>query len=121
MIQCPETHLFCTDCVTAYAGTRLGEENYIIPCMDTSGCTELFTDGELRRVLPAKLLELYERVRQRRDVEAAELEGLEECPFCDFKIVFDQDPDTDKLFRCQNENCSKVSCRKCKKEVWMWC
>ncbi|KAI0031734.1 hypothetical protein K488DRAFT_33878, partial [Vararia minispora EC-137] len=116
MIQCPEAHLFCSDCVTSYASTRLGEQNHQITCMDQGGCTAPFTDGELRRVLPSKLLQLYERVRQHRDVEAAELEGLEECPFCDFKAVFDQDPDTDKLFRCQNEECSRVTCRKCKKE-----
>lgn len=81
------------------------------------GCTAHFGDSELRRVLPPKLLELYERVRQRRDVEAAGLDDMEECPFCDFKMIFEVDADTDKLFRCQNPECEQISCRKCKKIV----
>ncbi|KAI0055178.1 hypothetical protein BV25DRAFT_284450 [Artomyces pyxidatus] len=116
MIQCPDTHLFCGSCVTAYASTKLGEQNPDLPCMDASGCKMLFPDSELRRILPSKLLELYERVRQRREIEAAALEGLEECPFCEFRVVMDADADMDKLLRCQNDECGKVSCRKCKKE-----
>lgn len=76
-----------------------------------------FPDSELRRVLPTKLYELYEHIRQRRDIELAGLEGLEECPFCDYKVVMDVDFQTDKVLKCQNEECGKVSCRKCKKEV----
>lgn len=117
MIQCPEAHLFCGSCVTTYASTRLGEQKPDLPCMDASGCKLNFPDSELRRILPVKLLGLYERVRQRRDLEAAALEGLEECPFCEYRVVMDVDIEVDKLFRCQNEECGKVSCRKCKKEV----
>lgn len=76
-----------------------------------------FPDSELQRILPEKLFELYEHIRQRRDIELAGLEGLEECPFCDYKVVIDADFQTDKVLRCQNEECAKVSCRKCKKEV----
>jgi len=85
--------------------------------MDLSGCKVAFPDSELRRVLPEKLFELLEHIRQRRDIELAGLEGLEECPFCDYKVVMDVDFQTDKLLKCQNEECGKVSCRKCKKEV----
>ena len=117
MVQCPEAHLFCADCVVGYAKSKLGEQTHQIQCMDQAGCSTYFNDSELQRVLPPKLLQLYERVRQRRDVEAAGIDGLEECPFCDFKIVIEQDVETEKLFRCQNEDCCRVSCRKCKKEV----
>ena len=79
-----------------------------------------FPDSELRRVLPEKLFELYEQIRQRRDIELAELEGLEECPFCDYKVVMDVDFQTDKVLRCQNEECGKVSCRRCQKEVCIY-
>ncbi|KAI0001329.1 hypothetical protein BJV74DRAFT_819893 [Russula compacta] len=91
MAQCTDTHLFCTNCMA-------------------------FPDSELQRVLPEKLFELYGHIRQRRDIELAGLEGLEECPFCDYKVVMDADFQTDKVLRCQNEECAKVSCRKCKKE-----
>ena len=117
MAQCTDTHLFCTSCVTSYASTKLGEQCSDILCMDISGCKMFFPDSELRRVLPAKLYGLYEHIQQRRDIELAGLEGLEECPFCDYKVVMDMDFQTDKVLRCQNEECGKVSCRKCKKEV----
>jgi len=85
--------------------------------MDLSGCKMTFPDSELRRILPEKLFDLYEHICQRRDIEQAGLEGLEECPFCDFKVVIDADFEEDKVLTCQNEECGKVSCRKCKKEV----
>lgn len=117
MAQCTDTHLFCKSCVTSYASTKLGEQDSDLRCMDISGCKMAFPDSELRRVLPDKLFELYEQIRQRRDIELAEIEGLEECPFCDFKAVIDVDFEADKVLRCQNEECAKFSCRKCKKEV----
>ncbi len=124
MAQCTDTHLFCKGCVTSYISTKVGEQNADLHCMDISGCKMTFPESELRRILPAKLYDLYEQIRQRRDIELAELEGLEECPFCDYKVVVDVDFETDKVLRCQNEGCLKVSCRKCKKEVevtWKAC
>jgi TRIAD3 protein (E3 ubiquitin-protein ligase RNF216) len=85
--------------------------------MDLSGCKMTFPDSELRRILPEKLFGLYDHIRQRREIELAGLEGLEECPFCDFKVVIDVDFEEDKVLRCQNEECLKISCRKCKEEV----
>ncbi|KAJ4466775.1 hypothetical protein C8R41DRAFT_871518, partial [Lentinula lateritia] len=52
-----------------------------------SGCNLAFPVSVLQKVLPNNLLKLYERVRQRNEIEMAGLEGLEECPFCDFKII----------------------------------
>ncbi|KIY45011.1 hypothetical protein FISHEDRAFT_18691, partial [Fistulina hepatica ATCC 64428] len=113
MIQCPEAHLFCTECMLGYANTKLGEHNVNIVCMDQSGCKQPFPESELRRFLPEKLLALYERVKQRKEIEAAGLDGLEECPSCEYKCVIDN-PD-EKLFRCENEDCGAVTCRQCKK------
>jgi TRIAD3 protein (E3 ubiquitin-protein ligase RNF216) len=75
---------------------------------------------------------LYERVKQRKEVEAAGIEGLEECPFCEYKCVIENEHE--KLFTCRNEEggCAAVrfvymvpslgchltlpfSCRQCKK------
>ncbi|TFY70302.1 hypothetical protein EVG20_g2704 [Dentipellis fragilis] len=117
MIQCPDAHLFCCDCVIAYAGTKLGEHNPNLTCMDTSQCPLRFPDSELRRILPDKLFALYERVRQRREVEAAGLDSLEECPFCDWKAIIEADFEEDKVFRCQNEECIKDHLPKSCEEV----
>ncbi|KAK0491629.1 hypothetical protein IW261DRAFT_1324475 [Armillaria novae-zelandiae] len=114
MVQCPDAHLFCSDCVTAYASTQLGAHDVNILCMDQSGCKHPFPESELRRLLSPKLMELYERVKQRKEIEAAGLDGLEECPFCEYKCVI-ENPD-EKLFRCGNEEtCGVITCRSCKK------
>lgn len=113
MVQCPEAHLFCKSCMSSYASNLLGEHNPNIVCMDQSGCKLLFPQSELERFLAPKLLELYHRVRQRKDIEAAGLENLEECPFCDYKCVIENE--MEKLFRCENVDCGAVSCRECKK------
>ena len=115
MVQCPEAHLFCKSCMSSYASNLLGEHNPNIVCMDQSGCKGLFPQSELERFLTPKLLELYHRVRQRKDIAAAGLENLEECPFCDYKCVIENE--MGKLFRCENVDCGAVSCRECKKRV----
>ncbi|KAL0960254.1 hypothetical protein HGRIS_011885 [Hohenbuehelia grisea] len=114
MVQCPEGHLFCTECMTSYASNKLGSHDANIICMDQSGCKLPFPPSELKRFLSEKLLELYERVIQRKEIEAAGLDGLEECPFCEYKVVIEND--TEKLFRCENQGCGAVTCRKCKKQ-----
>jgi TRIAD3 protein (E3 ubiquitin-protein ligase RNF216) len=113
MVQCPEAHLFCKSCMSSYAANLLGEHSPNIICMDQSGCKLLFSQSELERFLTPKLLELYHRVRQRKDIEAAGLENLEECPFCDYKCV--NENEMEKLFWCENVDCGAVSCRECKK------
>ncbi|KDR78857.1 hypothetical protein GALMADRAFT_224109 [Galerina marginata CBS 339.88] len=117
MVQCPETHLFCSGCVSQYASTKLGEHDHTIVCMHESGCSQPFPASELRRILSSKLMDLYERVKQQKEIQAAGLEGLEECPFCEWKCVLEVSNEEEKLFRCGNEDggCGVVSCRSCKK------
>jgi len=119
MVQCPEAHLFCSSCVSQYAATKLGEHDSRIVCMHSSGCSLPFPVSELRRILSPKLMSLFERVQQQKELEAAGLEGLEECPFCDWKCVLEVSKEEEKLFRCGNEEggCGVVSCRSCKKKV----
>ncbi|KAF8954518.1 hypothetical protein BDZ97DRAFT_1864738 [Flammula alnicola] len=119
MVQCPEAHLFCSGCVSQYASTKLGEHDIEINCMHSSGCAQPFPASELRRVLSTKLMDLYERVKQQKEIEQADLEGLEECPFCEWKCVLEVSKEEEKLFRCGNEDggCGEVSCRLCKQKV----
>lgn len=119
MIQCPEAHLFCKSCMTSYASNLLGEHNPNIVCMDQSGCKLPFPESELCRFLSSKLLELYYRVKQHKEIEAAGVENLEECPFCEYKCVIENE--MEKLFRCENPECSAITCRMCKKPVSPFC
>ena len=87
--------------------------------MHSSECKQPFTESELRRVLDSKLMGLYGRVKQQKEIEDACLEDLEECPFCEWKCEIAASKEEEKLFRCGNEEggCGVVSCRMCKKEV----
>ena len=115
MVQCPEAHLFCVSCMTTYSETLLGAHDPKIVCMDQSGCKLAFPESELRRFLSPKLIQLYERVKQQKEIESAGLDNLEECPFCDYKVVIENEQE--KLFRCENAECGAVSCRSCKQVV----
>lgn len=84
-------------------------------CMDTSGCQAAFSEAELSRLLSPKSLELYYRLRLAKELEEAAIEGLEMCPYCPWAVVIDNPHE--KLFRCLNEACLKVSCRGCKHDV----
>ncbi|KAG6331024.1 hypothetical protein ID866_8063 [Astraeus odoratus] len=114
MIQCPEAHLFCVSCMTSYSSTLLGEHNPNIVCMDQSGCKLPFPESELRRFLSPKLLELYERVKQRKEIEAAGLDNLEECPFCEYNTEAQEEKHLDAqhvveeaMTRALMRNCPK--------------
>lgn len=85
-----------------------------IVCMDASVCPALFPDSELSRLLSAKSLELYHRLKQASELESAEIDGLETCPKCPFSAIIDNP--YEKLFRCLAPECGAVSCRKCRKE-----
>ncbi|KAF9443736.1 hypothetical protein P691DRAFT_764001 [Macrolepiota fuliginosa MF-IS2] len=113
LVQCPDAHLFCRSCVRGYAATQLGSHNPHIPCMAQSACTQSFPPSVLRTALPRKLYALYERLVQAKEIAAAGLDNLEECPFCEYKAVFDVGFEEEKLFKCGG--CASVSCRKCKK------
>lgn len=78
-------------------------------------CQLEFLVAQLELCLPPRLLALYHRVKQAEEISAAGLENLEECPFCEYKCVIENE--NERLFRCENEECGAVSCRGCKKKV----
>ena len=116
MAQCPEMHLFCITCMTSHASTLLSAHNPRIPCLDCSGsgCSSVIPETELRCVLPEKTMRLWERLSQCTEIINARLVGLEECPFCDYGVMIENNDE--KILRCGNEEvCSIVSYRTCKK------
>ena len=118
MVQCPEAHLFCSTCISTYASTQLSSNSASLTCMHPSTCSLPFPPSELRRILAPTLMSLYERVVQQKEVAEAGLEGLEECPWCEWKCVMEAEREQDRLFRCGNEEggCGVVSCRFCWKK-----
>ncbi|KAG6911088.1 hypothetical protein DXG01_004603 [Tephrocybe rancida] len=89
MVQCPETHLFCSPCMNMHASILLGSHNPDIRCVDQSGCTLPISTSELQRLLSPKMMELWERAQSRRALESARLENLHYCPFCDWACIIE--------------------------------
>ncbi|KAF9009906.1 hypothetical protein BDQ17DRAFT_1347119 [Cyathus striatus] len=80
--------------------------------MDLSGCTSSYPRPALERCIRDKrLLNLLDKMQQRKDIMDTNIEGLEGCPFCDFMCIFEGDS---KAFCCQDtELCGIISCRRC--------
>ncbi|KAJ1300746.1 hypothetical protein OPQ81_002389 [Rhizoctonia solani] len=114
MIQCPDAHLFCRDCARRSAEECIGNRKTELLCMDQSGCKLAFSESEIQRFLSEKSLELWYRIKQEKELELAQIDGLEGCPFCSYAVVIENEDE--RLFRCENSSCGIVSCRTCKKE-----
>ncbi|WEW57422.1 RBR-type E3 ubiquitin transferase [Emydomyces testavorans] len=110
-----EAHFFCADCIKMNAETQIGYMRYEIHCMDTSDCKAPFSPTALAEILGKTLKEKLDELRQRDEIEKAGIDGLEECPFCDFKAIYPP-IEENREFRCMKSDCAKVSCRACKLE-----
>ncbi|BGP26488.1 zinc finger, C6HC-type protein [Rhodotorula toruloides] len=114
IVTCTEGCAFCFDCARLNAESQIGMRKHVLPCMSTDGCTAFFPDTEMTKCLSIKTLETLHKIKQEKEIDAAELEGLEKCPFCPFAMIIES-PD-ERLFHCQREECRVVSCRQCKKK-----
>ncbi|PGH06991.1 hypothetical protein GX51_02030 [Blastomyces parvus] len=115
MIPCAgeNIHFFCRECVRSTAKSQIGVMKYEVNCMDISGCGASFDKQILAKVLGEPLMKKLEQLQQRDEIARAELEGLHDCPFCDFKAICPPIEMGDCQFYCQNPACRKVSCRRC--------
>jgi hypothetical protein len=110
-----DIHLFCYSCVKKGAESQVGLMKYEMKCFDVSGCQAHFHRKLLRQVVGDKLMDKLDYYQQRDEIEKAGIEGLEDCPFCDFRAICSP-VEEDKEFQCQNTDCKKISCRLCKEE-----
>ena len=82
-------------------------------CVATSGCeAELSSEG-ISQAISLRLFDKLALNKQQAELLMAGIEGLEECPFCDFKAIYDS-IEINTIFECQDPDCGKISCRKCK-------
>jgi IBR domain, a half RING-finger domain len=110
-----ETHFFCNKCICIRAKEQIGGLKHEMICMDTSGCRAELSKEALSRALPVKISDKLAEIQQLAEIKAAGLDGLEQCPFCDYQAVC-APVDVDTVFECLNPDCEKVSCRKCKEK-----
>jgi hypothetical protein len=137
MIHCADGHLFCRNCVRTHADVAVGSRQKVyipisfflidlrpgpqdILCMDSSGCKQPFPLTELQKCLKRPTFELWQKIAQEEDIAAAQIEGLEHCPKCEFCIIFEVGMDVVPVLVCLRSECRFVSCRGCKKKVYIF-
>ncbi|KAF7134121.1 hypothetical protein CNMCM5793_005750 [Aspergillus hiratsukae] len=106
-------HFFCFSCIRKSAETQIGLMKYQLQCFDTSGCQAGFPRSEIKKVLGSSMMAKLDALQQLDEISRASIEGLESCPFCEFKAICPP-VEEDREFRCCNPSCEVVSCRLCK-------
>lgn len=115
MVHCntDDPHFFCYSCMQNWVGSEMGQGRCRPKCFTTDGCSDDFSRAQLQASLDPKILERLEKLQQLEDLRAANIDGLEQCPFCDYQEICDP-VEVDREFRCGD--CKVVSCRLCRHE-----
>ena len=111
-----EVHFFCHQCIRNLVANEIGMSRSKVICMDASDCKATFAREQLRAVLEQKTLKRLEYLEQQAEIDLADIDGLSECPFCDFKAIYPP-VEEDREFRCMKPECEKISCRLCNEET----
>ena len=109
-------HSFCYRCIKRDAESQIGLMRYEMKCIDVSNCTAGYSRESLVAAIGLSMMAKLDSLQQQDDIMKANLDGLENCPFCEFKAIYPP-PEEDREFRCLNPDCEKVSCRLCKEET----
>ena len=112
MLPCRGGHMFCKECVQRASEVAIGEGKTQLKCLGQ--CDLDFELATLQKALKAVLFSKWLGRIQAAELEKADIEGLEQCPFCPFATIMDTTPEQNKVFICQNPDCGKESCRLCR-------
>ena len=107
-----EVHFFCFSCVRQLANTQVGMMKHEMACMDESGCSVPLSIEGIGKAVTIKIVDKLAFYQQQAEIMAANIEGLEQCPFCEFKAICEP-IEVETVFFCQNPDCGRPSCRKC--------
>lgn len=110
---CTEGHLFCLDCARIMAENVIGLQKTKLCCMSMNDCDAVFHESEVKRFLPEKTYNLWMRMKTTEDIQAANIPGMQLCPFCDYAYVAEN---PHPLFTCAGKDCGIVSCSVCKRK-----
>jgi hypothetical protein len=118
MVSCmaEQPHSFCFRCVESLVDNQIGMMKHEVLCMSVSGCTASLSPEGVARAIPITAYDRLQANQQQAEIDAAGIEGLEECPYCDYKAICEEPFEIEPVFRCLNPDCSRASCRKCKKD-----
>ncbi|XP_066255060.1 uncharacterized protein [Euwallacea similis] len=107
--NCKKGCMFCRECIQKYVEVRMGDGLTNFPCCNE--CDSDFDVHVLQMVLPNNTFERLMLKIQSEEVKRANVDGLETCPFCEFASI---PPQESKIFKCENPDCLKESCRLCR-------
>jgi hypothetical protein len=109
-------HFFCYECVRQLANTQVGMMKHEMLCMHESGCQAELNANGVGKAIPRKIFDRLALNQQQADVAAAGIDGLEQCPHCEFKAVLDP-VELLAVFQCFNPECRRTTCRKCHEDA----
>lgn len=111
-----EGHLFCYACVQQLADTQVGLMKHKMNCQHGDGCNARLDREGIGRAVPLTTVDRLAFNEQQADIMAAGIDGLEECPHCDYKAIMDP-VEMIPVFNCLNPECGRMSCRACKEDA----
>ena len=91
----------------------IGLQKTNLSCMAMDGCDAIFHESEVKRFLSKKTYNLWMRMKTAEEIRAANIPGMQMCPFCDYAYVAENPL---PLFTCSNKDCGIVSCSACKRK-----
>ncbi|XP_046677920.1 uncharacterized protein LOC124365871 isoform X1 [Homalodisca vitripennis] len=107
----PLGHLFCKACVKRSAEIKFAEGGIKFPCLiNCGGSIPLQT---VKEVMEPQMYEKLMDNIQDVEIKAANMSGMEYCPFCNYAIIRPEEI----IFYCKRPSCMKLSCRICRKEA----
>lgn len=109
------SHPFCNACMKAHFNVLLSEGKISMKCISINPCNGNFIDSSLSSFLDLASLRLYEKTKQRIEINSAISEKTVVCPFCNIEVI-DERRQGIKLFYCPNRDCLRLSCSDCMKE-----
>ena len=114
--QGDDIHFFCFNCVNQLADTQIGLMKYEMVCMHSDGCKATLSAEAIGQAIPMKTFDRLAFNQQQAEITAAGIDGLEQCPYCDFKGICGP-VEEEKVFDCQNSDCFRATCRLCKDDA----
>lgn len=111
MAQCDDGHTFCCGCCRSAAKAAMDQGLTLFKCLSSDGCEFGFPRSQIQKFLPEREFEAYMGMVGAEEIRKAGLKHLEECPFCPFKAIVEDE--NDKVFHCLNPKCGRESCRRC--------
>ncbi|XP_073986835.1 uncharacterized protein isoform X2 [Rhodnius prolixus] len=105
VVTCENGHVFCSECFQRSVEVIMGDAKVEFPCFQE--CNGKFPMSTVKKVLTIKAYEKLMSRIQYREVRAAEVPGMEFCPFCEYGAI---PAENDELFRC--EKCLIDVCRR---------